>query len=834
MWTRRNVSHKLRFFFRIVGLPGFSIPMCCMVVVLLVAAQCAWVDAAAASAEQLIVRIVLNQEQKGDFFVAKMENGDFLVAIEDLEDIGVRLPRDLMAKAVEGSQLALRSIPGLTYRFDEATLSLELTAEPALLGRKIIDFKTKRKEKVYYPHDTSLFLNYGADYRAADGFTFSSFNLTSEVGLRTGKALILSDAVFIRDQNQDKFIRLQTRYTHDDRSTLRRFIVGDFFASSGELGSSVNVGGLSLRKVYRMDPYYVYYPTLHFSGQTALPSEAKIYLNDMLIKTEKLSPGEFELRNLTPYGAAGKVDVVLRDAFGREQRLNYPFYYADTALLKEGFHEYSYNLGFTREDYGSRGNRYGKLVFSAFHRYGVSESLTVGVHGEGKSDFFNLGPELTFTMARAGICSLSLSGSVDKHSGNGGAGIASYAYQGLHFGFNLSLAGYTRDYRNVADTQTDDKTRYSASCGVSYGNRLLGTLSLDFAAIRQYAGDDRDQGSVSYTRSITSQVSVSTTYRKVREDGDDADEFLIALNFTPKRGLFVSSRYEQTQDSKDAILSVQKNPPVGEGLSYRARVKRSEADSGTTWQVNPHLQYNGRYGIYEGGYEERITEDQRESQYQLSVAGALVYVGGTFGATRPVYDSFGLVHVGDVEGVRIRLNSEEVGETDASGNLFVPNLGSYTQNQIGIEARDIPMDYYLSRVEKLVSPPLRSGSCIPFVVKRMQPIFGQLAIRVNGELRPVEFLEVTCTVKDRTFVFPTGSGGEFDIDLTQSEALKGILASEETGCSFASESENSFLEPGTYQAAIRYEGRRRAFCLTIPDTDDPFIDLGQVIIEEMH
>lgn len=833
MWTRPNACHNLRSAPPIVRLSAVSSRIGCVGLGMLLAVSLFLADTVLAEEEQLVVRIVLNQEEKGDFFVTRLDNGDFLMSIEDLETIGLGLPAGLITKQEEEPRLALRSIKGLGYTFDAATLSIDMRADPALLGREIIDFRTERKEKVYYPHDTSLFFNYGADYRAGDGFTFTNFNFTNELGLRTGNILFYTDSVFSRDPNQDKFIRLQSRFTHDDRQTLRRFMVGDFFASSGDLGSSLNLGGFSLRKVYRMDPSYLYYPTLHFIGQTALPSEARIYLNGMLIKTETLSPGEFELKNLTPYGAAGTLEVVLRDAFGREQRLNYPFYYADTALLKEGLHEYSYNLGFTREDYGSRGNRYGRLVFSAFHRYGVSDGLTVGLHGEAQRDLLNVGPQLSFVAGRAGICSLSLAGSTGKDFGSGAAGIATYSYQGLHFGFGLSLAGYTRDYVTVADVQADDRTRYSAGCGISYGNRLLGTLSLDLTAVRRYAGDDRDQAAVSYTRSLTSQLSLTTTYRKIREDRD-ADEFLISLNYIPRRSLFVSSRYEQTEDSRDAVISVQKNPPVGEGLSYRASVKRSEADSGTTWTIDPYLQYNGRYGVYEAGFEERMTEGQRDSQYQLSVAGALVYVGGAFGATRPVYDSFGLVHVGDVEGVRIRLNSEEVGVTDAAGNLFVPNLGSYTENQVEIEARDIPMEYYLSSVRKLVSPPLRSGSCIPFVVKKMQPIFGRLAIRVDGELRPLEFLEVTCTIAGREFTFPTGSGGEFDIDLTQSDVFQSLLDLEESSCAFAGDSGNNILKPGIYQASIRYEGRRCTFDLTIPASDDPFIDLGQVVIEATH
>jgi outer membrane usher protein FimD/PapC len=833
MWMSLNVCRNLRSLFRALDRSRRTNKVFRQIVLSFIPVLLLFAVPAPAAAEQLIVRVVLNQEDKGDHFVHQGENGDFLVKSDDVKTIGFRSPSGAVSMINGERCLSLRSMEGVTYVFNEANLSLDITANPSILGKEIIDFQSEQKESVYYPHDTSVFLNYGADYQAGNGLSFTSFNLTNQLGMRMGDVLFLSDSVFTKDQTQDRFLRLQSNFTYDDRLTFRRLIVGDFFASSGNLGSSLNLGGLSFRKVYRMDPSYVYYPTLNLAGQTALPSEAKIYLNGMLIKTERLSPGEFELKNLTPYGAAGTVEVVLRDSFGREQRLDYPFYYADSLLLKKGFNEYSYDLGFTRQDYGTKSNRYSTLAISAFHRYGFSDALTMGFAAEAVSDLYNLGPNLTVKAGRIGLVSLSLAGSFGRSSDSGAAGVATYSYQGLNFGFNLSLAGYTRNFKTIAETQTGERTKYSAGCGLSYGDPLLGSLSLNLATVRKYIGDNRDVGTVSYTRSITAQTSITATYRSVRENGY-SNEFLISFNYMPKRNLYVSTRYEQTKEVRNAIVSVQKNPPVGQGLSYRASVKRSESGGSTTWRVNPYLQYNGRYGIYEGGFEGWTSEGEKDSQYHLSVAGSLVYLGKTFGATRPVYDSFGLVNTGGLEGVKVLLNSEEVGSTDSSGKLFIPNLGSYTQNQVVIRDRDIPMDYYISNIKKLVSPPLRSGSCIPFVVKKMQMIFGRLAIRKNGELKPVEFQEVTLIVNGRRIVFPTGSGGEFDIDLSQSDEFKKVLELEERGCTSITDNMNSFLKPGTYQASVLYEGTRHTFNLPIPNSADSLMDLGMVIIDETH
>ena len=785
---------------------------------------------ASAVAEQLIARVILNQEDKGDFFVNRSENGDFLMKGEDLKVIGFSSLSGATSVMEGETYLSLRSMAGVAYIFNEGNLSLAITANPSLLGKEIIDFFPKDTQKVYYPSDTSVFLNYGADYLAGSGFSFKSFNLSNQLGVRNGNILFLNDSVYSKDLNHERFVRLQSSLTYDDRKELRRYIAGDFFASSGDLGSSLNLGGISLAKVYRIDPYFINYPTLGLAGQVALPSEAKIYLNGMLMRTEKFSPGEFELKNITPYGAAGAIDVVLKDSFGREQRLNYPFYFGGSSLLKKGLHEYSYSLGFMRDQFGTASNRYSNLAFSAFHRYGVSDSITLGLRGEARNNVYNLGPQATFLLDNAGMIGLSIAGSTGGSANTGGAAIITYLYQGLHAGANLSMEGFTRDYANIATNPASDKPKSLVSAGLSYSDRVLGSLSIGYTTSRMYVGENRDVTSVAYTRNLIRESTITATYRRVKEGGYD-NQFFVALNYTPKPDLFVSASYQTTKDSKDAVLEVQKNPPVGEGFSYRAILQRTDAAGQETYTANPSIQYNGRYGIYLGEFTGTNAVGKLDDQYHLSTSGAFVFVGNVFTATRPVYDSFGLVKVGDLKGIKVLLNSQEIGETDSSGKLFIPNLGSFYNNQVAIGDKEIPIDYYLSNVVKLVSPPLRSGSCIPFIAKKMQMISGTLMMRINAEIKAVEFKEVTLNVNGKEITFPTGTGGAFDIDLSQSKEFSKLTEAEEIGCGSIDAGPTPFLKPGTYSGGLDFQGTPQTFSLTIPASTEPFIDLGRIIID---
>jgi outer membrane usher protein FimD/PapC len=176
-----------------------------------------------------------------------------------------------------------------------------------------------------------------------------------------------------------------------------------------------------------------------------------------------------------------------------------------------------------------------------------------------------------------------------------------------------------------------------------------------------------------------------------------------------------------------------------------------------------------------------------------------------FGISRPISDSFGLVSAGGVEGIRVFQNNQEMGRTDAKGRLFLPSLGSYFENQVSIADKDVPIDYSIREVRKVVSPPLRSGSLIPFEVKRLQAVTGKLWLSVDGKRKPAEYLEVRVTRDGREVVFPTGRGGEFYLE---------------------------DLPPGVHPGFVESGGKRFRFELIVPESKDMIIDLGGLTGEE--
>ena len=326
------------------------------------------------------------------------------------------------------------------------------------------------------PKDSSLFFNYAltSDHGRA---VSSPLGFAGEAGWRTGNFLFLANGSTVTNDLSGKreFVRLMSSVTHDDREALRRTVVGDFFTPTREFSTGVNIGGISVSKLYGLNPYFIQFPMQNLSGNVALPSDLEVYIDGQRVRSERLKPGEFELRDILAYGGARNVQVLVRDAFGRVQQLNYSFYFSDQPL-RHGLQEYSYNFGAIRRNFGIDSNRYGPAAFSMFHRYGVTDAVTLGVRAEGTSRLLNGGPTATVVLGGAGVASLALAGSsiAGRH---GAAGLASYTYQSQHWGVGASVRRDWGNYAGLGEQITLSNRKYEASLTASYQLGTRGTLS---------------------------------------------------------------------------------------------------------------------------------------------------------------------------------------------------------------------------------------------------------------------------------------------------------------------------------------------------------------------
>jgi outer membrane usher protein len=256
-------------------------------------------------------------------------------------------------------------------------------------------------------------------------------------------------------------------------------------------------------------------------------------------------------------------------------------------------------------------------------------------------------------------------------------------------------------------------------------------------------------------------------------------------------------------------VQVQKNAPVGEGFGYRVSASREDRSDSRSLFVNPYAQYNGPYGIYSAEFSGKYPTGATNSSesIRLNASGGIACVGRTIAFGRPISDSYGVVKVGDLKGVRVYHNNHLIGRTDGTGKALIPVMASYQDNHVSIDDRDIPVEYSLEKVGKYVSPPLRSGTFLSFDAVRLRAFTGRIERRTREGTAPLGLCEAKLTVDGKEVPFVTDGQGEF--------YLENIPA-------------------GSHRGSIEKAGRTYYITIRIPRSDDTMVDLGGILAEERH
>lgn len=419
----------------------------------------------------------------------------------------------------------------------------------------------------------------------------------------------------------------------------------------------------------------------------------------------------------------------------------------------------------------------------------------------------NLGPQAYLLLGNAGVITGAVAGSYDKERGGGGAGLLSYVYQDNTFSARLLAKGFSREYAVLAEGDAANRPRYEAGAGAGYGTRRVGSISVDFGAAGTYGGRDRRSAAVTYSRRIADRTTLFASYR-ISRDVDSTDDLFVGVTHSLGRDYSLSGSVRRGNDTTTETVQAQKYVPAGEGFGFRAQAERTDGGGESATAFNPFVQYNGRRAILTGEYRGRLLDGgENRNSYQFNVSGGIAAVGGVVGLSRPVTDSFGVVAVDNLADVRVLVSNQEIGRTDAKGRAFIPTLGSYYENQVAINDKDIPIDYTIDEVVKYVSPPLRSGSVIRFDVRKFQAVTGLLSVRAGAAVRPAEYVEVRMMVAGNSIVFPTGRKGEFYLE---------------------------DVAPGTFRAAFDADGKTCEFDLTVPASGELVVDLGSIVCEKLR
>ncbi|MGZ4808405.1 MAG: fimbria/pilus outer membrane usher protein, partial [Thermoanaerobaculia bacterium] len=664
----------------------------------------------------------------------------------------------------------------LKYNLDPVDLTLSITADPALLGRNVLELK-KAAGVPDRGGDPSIFVNY-----ALSGQKSTTPGLFTEIGASSGQKFAYTG---LSRTSAGEVIRGLSYLNFEWPDDMRRLTVGDSYVSTDVLGATVVLGGVTVSRQFSLQPYLIRTPSLDVSGVATTPSTVEVYVNGQLTNRIEVQPGLFTLHDLPVTGGLGNTRIVIRDAFGREIVEQNPFYLSAVAL-RRGLSDYTFSVGSLRNNL-SKSFDYGPSAGLATYRRGITDNLTLGGRAEVSRDVLSGGPSVTLA-TRGGDIDMQV-GASKANGETGTAGALAYRFTTPRYSFGITAASRSDRYATLALTPAMDRIHRDLSVFAATG---LGGINFGLNVTRTEPRDSERFNSVTLqaTAPVSRFGSVFASVGTARHERRNQPEILLGFTLALGASTTVSGQLQRSAGEDSAHGEVRKPLTRANGYGYAL-----QADTLTGQQL-AILQYQTSFGRYE-----LDVDPKRAGDAAYTASGGLVFFGGTARATRAVDDGFALARVG-VPGVRVFASNQEVGRTDHNGDLLISNLLPHYSNELRIDDKDIPMEYEVAGTQVSVVPPTRGGVIANFAVRKLRSYTGKMSFLIVGQPYTPALGEIVVEHGSNSpLILSLGRAGEFYVE---------------------------DLDPGTYKARLRIGKVHCDFPLVLPPSEAGLTDLGVV------
>ena len=671
------------------------------------AAEGGGTEPAMALQERLLLVDINRQRLDQTVSVLEDPAGMLYLSLKDLQRWRLRIPDAGAQLDYQGEKyFPLSALAGASHAFDPRKLTLMIELRPEAFAPSSRDTAPARFAPPTRPGHGGFF-NYdlvasdapGSIQRAGQ-FEFGYFN-----GMGVGTSSMLAENL----GGSARVTRLETTWTTDYPDKLQSLHLGDSVNRPGSWGRSLRFGGIQYGSNFATQPGFARFPLQSAAGQAVLPSTVDVFVNNALVSRQNVPPGPFSINNLPTVTGAGEVRLVVRDLFGREQLVTQPFY-ASQSLLREGLEDFSYEMGRVRENFGINSNDYGDWLGSATYRRGVSERVTGEVHAETLQDRSTVGGGADYLMPEVGTVSSYFAGS---HSNSGMGAMAQFGIerQARPWSLGARTQWTTDGFTQIGLLPQQLSPIQLSSVTMSYSAGAAGSIGMAYVYQQNREQEDARIATLSYSVSLGRMGAFSVT--GVRNLAGDLSTTIFAMLSIPLdsvTSLSLSPQWVQGGpggNREDFTATLQRNVPMGEGYGYRLSARSGGAQEGTFTQQN-------NIGSYSAG----VSQLMDVTTTRLEASGGVAVLGGDAFLSRRIDQSFAVARIADYPNVRILLDNQPAGRTDASGNALIPRLRAYDRNVISIDQRDVPLDSEIGTLSLETTPYFRSGNHVTFPIKR--------------------------------------------------------------------------------------------------------------------
>ena len=734
---------------------------------------------AAASDQVLLLAVVVNGHATDKIGQFVLRGGSLFARREELRDLGFRIPDAITA--TDQDLIALSDLSDFSHRLDQPTQTLYVTASPRWLTPTLLGAGAATTSSPAIESGLGTTLNYdvvGTSSRNQQlGSGMFDARAFSPWGVLSSGLLAYAGAPAGSTSNTYP-IRLDTTYVYSDPGTMRRYRAGDFISGFLSWTRPVRLGGAQINSDFSMRPDLITFPVPAVAGSVAVPSTVDVLVNGSRVLSSQVQPGPFQVPQLPIITGAGTVATTVTNALGQQVTTELPFYAAPT-LLSPGLQTYSGELGATRRNWGIVSDDYGYAAGAATYRRGMTDALTVESHIEGSRALFMGGAGVIMNLYNLAVGNVAVAGSGgDSHTGAQLAIGAQRTDRRLSLGASAIVA--THNFGDIAAANGDPapQLQLNANVGLSLGQ--YGSIGVAYVGFKRPEAPSPVQvfvppGTIA-TQGTSLQAS-TTLIQPVQRSRLVSASYSVQVYNT---SLFATAFRDFAQKSSGVYIGM--TVPFGSRASATASVQSQSgtqtvqgelmqsADTVGEWGYrllgaanNPNHEfaeasYKSPWGLVTGGVDrlDHLTTAQGD------VRGALSVVDGGVFASNWIDDSFAIADTNGVEGIRVRQDNRVAGVTGSSGKLLVPDLRSFQDNKVSIDAIDAPADVSVPFAQQQVRPQDRSGVVVNFPLKRSNGVL----LRLQDDAgKPIQ-IGSTATLVSTGVAVPVGYDGEaYVIDL---------------------------------------------------------------------
>lgn len=651
----------------------------------------------------------------------------------------------------------LTALPEASVSFDSNTLRLDISIPQIYLTGKPQDYVDP---SLWDKGISALMLGYTTNtyISRSAGNEYKSFYGGVNAGLNLGSWYLRHNGNYNWQQHDRKsYQAINTYLQHDIVSLRSRLLLGQS-NTSGVIFDTLPVTGMQIASDERMLPGSLRGYAPEIRGIARTNARVSIMQRGQVIYETSVPPGEFLIKDLSPTGYGGDLDVIVQEADGAKTEFRVP-YAALAQLLRPGSSDYSVAIGKLRSEYLVDS----PMLYQGVWQYGITNRLT-GYAGLQLSQHYSsaLGGAAVgtpigafafdITQARTELGDMQNNkNEVINNSLTGQSYRVSYSKLIQETNSNISLAAYRFSTSGFMDfmtaAQSRDALKRSESPDTIYRakNRISLTAGQAFSegwgnffissALQTYwnrAGNEKQLqfGYNNRTGSVSWGVTASRSYASL---GRSQTSYLLSMSLPLGNQNSQHTPQLRTELSRDSAgnwgeqLSLAGSAGNDSQLSYNMTARYATAEQGATGSLN------GQYRTNKTNLSGSASAGNTYQSGSFGMNGTLVVHEG--GVTLSSYnaDTYALVEARGAQGAAV--SSYPGVNVDGNGYALVPYLNPYEMNEIVLDPKGTSDAIELENTSSKIAPHYGAIVKVNYKTRRGLPLL--INGRWNG--RPLPF-----------------------------------------------------------------------------------------------